>query len=114
MFVNKLLVAFFAFISILVFEQSCQKIDTTDLGAELIPSVDNVNTFDTLLEVITANGCTSTSRLPTARSCNSSASLSNGTKTFVLSIVKLPSLNGTIFICLVRVNFCTPGSTIIG
>jgi hypothetical protein len=53
--VNKLLVAFFAFISILVFEQSCQKIDTTDLGAELIPTVDNINTFDTLLEVISGN-----------------------------------------------------------
>src|SRR4051812_18736207 len=53
MFVNKLLIAFFAFISILVFEQSCQKIDTTTLGASLLPEVDNISTFDTVLEAIT-------------------------------------------------------------
>lgn len=37
------------------FEQSCQKIDTTDLGVGLIPAVDNVNTFETILDVITEN-----------------------------------------------------------
>ena len=34
---------------------SCTKIDTTDLGNGLIPAVDNVNTFDTILEVSTDN-----------------------------------------------------------
>lgn len=34
---------------------SCTKIDTTDLGNELIPAVDNVNTFETTLNVITDN-----------------------------------------------------------
>ena len=40
----------------LVFSQySCAKIDTTVLGSSLIPVVDNVNTFDTTLDVITNN-----------------------------------------------------------
>jgi len=39
---------------ILVFG-SCNKIDTTDLGNELIPGSDNVATFDTTLDVITDN-----------------------------------------------------------
>ena len=37
------------------FYSSCTKIDTTDLGNELIPAVDNVNTFETVLDVITNN-----------------------------------------------------------
>lgn len=41
-------VLFFSFIA-------CTRIDTTDLGDELIPAVDNVNTFDTTLAVITDN-----------------------------------------------------------
>ncbi len=40
--------------SILLTQESCQRIDTTDLGIGLIPAVDNVNTFDTTLEVITS------------------------------------------------------------
>lgn len=34
---------------------SCTKIDTTNLGNELIPAVDNVNTFETVLDIITNN-----------------------------------------------------------
>lgn len=34
---------------------SCSKIDTTDLGNELIPAVDNVNTFEIVMDVITDN-----------------------------------------------------------
>ena len=34
---------------------SCTKIDTTTLGADLLPVVDNVNTFDTILNVIATN-----------------------------------------------------------
>lgn len=34
---------------------SCTKIDTTDLGNDLIPAVDNVNTFETLLDIQTNN-----------------------------------------------------------
>ena len=41
-------VLFFSFIA-------CTRIDTTDLGDELIPAVDNVNTFDTTMDVITDN-----------------------------------------------------------
>ncbi len=32
----------------------CTKIDTTNLGADLIPAVDNVNTFDTILTIETS------------------------------------------------------------
>jgi Domain of unknown function (DUF4270) len=34
---------------------SCAKVDTTDLGNELIPAVDNVNTFETRLDIATNN-----------------------------------------------------------
>ena len=34
---------------------SCKKIDTTDVGIDLIPTVDNITTFDTVLDVITNN-----------------------------------------------------------
>ncbi len=35
---------------------ACNKLDTTDIGSGLIPPVDNVNTFDTLLTVVTTQG----------------------------------------------------------
>jgi hypothetical protein len=31
----------------------CTKLDTTDIGSDLLPAVDNVNTFDTVLEIKT-------------------------------------------------------------
>lgn len=34
---------------------SCSRIDTTDLGNELIPAVDNINTFDTVMNVTSDN-----------------------------------------------------------
>lgn len=34
---------------------SCSKLDTTDLGSELIPAVDNIHTFETILDVVTDN-----------------------------------------------------------
>lgn len=34
---------------------SCNKIDTTELGSGLIPEIDNVNTFDTILPVFSDN-----------------------------------------------------------
>lgn len=48
----------FASVCILVFSFlnfHCTKIDTTTIGAGLIPAVDNVNTFDTVLTVIANN-----------------------------------------------------------
>ncbi|MES2773668.1 MAG: DUF4270 family protein [Bacteroidota bacterium] len=42
-------------LSILFFVIACTKIDTTRLGSDLIPVVDNVNTFDTLLDVTSRN-----------------------------------------------------------
>ncbi len=41
--------------SLIFIQYSCAKIDTTVLGGDLIPVVDNVNTFDTTLAVITDN-----------------------------------------------------------
>lgn len=38
-----------------LFLYACTRIDTTELGSELIPAVDNVNTFDTVLEVQSDN-----------------------------------------------------------
>lgn len=52
---KKFLITVLSLFIIIFFEQSCQKIDTTDLGVGLIPAVDNVNTFDTILAVITDN-----------------------------------------------------------
>ncbi|MEO5684562.1 MAG: DUF4270 family protein [Chitinophagaceae bacterium] len=49
---------YYCFLSLFFFvfiEFSCAKIDTTALGSDLIPVVDNVNTFDTTLDVIANN-----------------------------------------------------------
>jgi Domain of unknown function (DUF4270) len=35
---------------------NCTKLDTTDIGSDLLPAVDNVNTFDTILPIITTQG----------------------------------------------------------
>jgi Domain of unknown function (DUF4270) len=43
------------FISIYLLNIGCTKIDVTQLGDDLIPVVDNINTFDTLVEVISNN-----------------------------------------------------------
>jgi len=34
----------------------CTKLDTTDIGSDLLPAVDNVNTFDTILSITTTQG----------------------------------------------------------
>ncbi len=51
---RNLFVFFAAALSILL-AFSCEKIDTTDIGDDLIPAVDNVHTFDTIMDVITDN-----------------------------------------------------------
>jgi len=48
-------VAFTAILSSLIIV-SCSKFDTTDIGSDLLPAVDNVNTFETLLTVNTTQG----------------------------------------------------------
>ena len=47
---KKLLIAIFSFVTIIYITESCQKIDATPIGGNLF---DNVNTFDTTLDVIT-------------------------------------------------------------
>jgi hypothetical protein len=51
--VKKFFIVLSSLITLIFLIQSCQKIDATSLGGRLIPVVDNVNTFDTTLEVIT-------------------------------------------------------------
>jgi len=43
------------FIFIISIVTACTKIESTDIGAGLIPPVDNINTFDTTLDVISTN-----------------------------------------------------------
>jgi len=53
--VKRNLFVFFTVALSFLFVISCEKIDTTDIGDDLIPAVDNVHTFDTILEVISDN-----------------------------------------------------------
>jgi Domain of unknown function (DUF4270) len=52
---NKFWRGFYILIVFVLAAYSCTKIKTTDIGSDLIPAVDNINTFDTTLEVITEN-----------------------------------------------------------
>ncbi|MBK7122368.1 MAG: DUF4270 family protein [Chitinophagaceae bacterium] len=45
-----------AFILFSVIGFNCTKLDTTDLGSDLLPAVDNVNTFDTILSINSTQG----------------------------------------------------------
>src|SRR5690348_14520760 len=55
-FVKRLSPVFLSiFTLVIVAFSACTRIDTTTLGSGLIPAVDNVNTFDTVLEVQTDN-----------------------------------------------------------
>ena len=53
--VKRLPVVIFVLASFFSILESCKKIDTTEVGADLIPAVDNITTFDTLFPVITNN-----------------------------------------------------------
>ena len=46
----------FTLFSFLFFTWSCSKLDTTSLGAEVLPVVDNVNTFADTLNILTTQG----------------------------------------------------------
>ncbi|MBS1743691.1 MAG: DUF4270 family protein [Bacteroidetes bacterium] len=45
-----------AFLITVIFNWSCTKIDTTNIGADLLPAVDNINTFADTLAINTAQG----------------------------------------------------------
>jgi len=60
---SKLLKGIILFFGIALFSY-CTKIKGTDIGAELIPLVDNVNTFDTTFEVVATTSLTPDSSLP--------------------------------------------------
>ncbi len=40
----------------LFFNSACSKLDTTDIGSDLLPAIDNIHTFDTLLTINTTQG----------------------------------------------------------
>lgn len=44
------------YISLIVLNWSCTKIDTTNIGGDLIPVVDNINTFADTLDIFTTQG----------------------------------------------------------
>jgi Domain of unknown function (DUF4270) len=52
---RKIFVLVIVLLSALVVYNSCTKIDTTDIGGDLIPPIDNIHTFDTSLEVFSDN-----------------------------------------------------------
>jgi len=45
-----------AIITLVIFGLNCTKLDTTNLGGDVLPDVDNVNTFDTILNVNSTQG----------------------------------------------------------
>ena len=49
-------IALTAIILLTIFGLNCTKLDTTDIGSDLLPAVDNVHTFDTLLTVNSTQG----------------------------------------------------------
>ncbi len=63
MYKTKITLAFISLLFFLFLSWNCTKIDTTSIGSSLIPAVDNVNTFETFLDVaantIDTNNCTS-------------------------------------------------------
>ena len=44
------------FFSVSLLHISCNKLDTTNIGSDLIPPVDNVSTFETTLNIVTTQG----------------------------------------------------------
>ena len=52
---TKLTLAFTALIFFSFLSWQCTKIDTTNLGSGLIPAIDNVNTFETIINVVANN-----------------------------------------------------------
>lgn len=52
---RKLTAIVVALFTVILLVSSCSKIDTTALGGDLIPEIDNINTFETFLDIITDN-----------------------------------------------------------
>ena len=49
-------IAITAIVLFSLFNWNCTKLDTTDIGSDLLPAVDNVNTFDTVLNINSTQG----------------------------------------------------------
>ncbi len=56
MFKRFLPISLLSFCFLIIVNLGCTKLDTTTLGSDLIPAVDNVNTFSTTLDVETTQG----------------------------------------------------------
>lgn len=44
------------FLLVIIFNWSCTKLDTTNIGSDLLPTVDNINTFADTLDIISTQG----------------------------------------------------------
>ena len=55
MFIRKLTAALPIYVLLILSGWNCTKIDTTHLGANLLPVVDNIHTFDTTLNIVAIN-----------------------------------------------------------
>ena len=56
MFKRFLPITLLSYVCIVIVNWGCTKLDTTTLGSDLIPAVDNVNTFSETLDIITTQG----------------------------------------------------------
>ena len=56
MFKRFLPISLLTYVVIVVVNWGCTKLDTTTLGSDLIPAVDNVNTFSTTLDILSTQG----------------------------------------------------------
>ncbi len=56
MFKRFLPITLLSYVCIVIVNWGCTKLDTTTLGSDLIPAVDNVNTFADTLDIITTQG----------------------------------------------------------
>ena len=100
------------FLIIIVFSWSCTKLDTTTIGSDLLPAVDNINTFADTLDINTLQGVfDDTTKL----------SVSNTAENYVFGINNDPVMgrtNATLFLQLkpgfYPYYYGTPNDTILG
>jgi hypothetical protein len=73
-----IIVSFLAISTAIIFYTACNKIDSTDIGSDLIPAVDNVHTFDTVIDaIITRNGLMDDSTIISSSEDNALGYISN-------------------------------------
>ena len=56
MFKRLLPITILGYLTVVLLSWGCSKLDTTNLGSDLIPAIDNIKTFSTTLDIITTQG----------------------------------------------------------